>query len=135
MCQMHPNSDVQLWNWFLTTNSDSTHQKWMKFAFIDTCSIFLQSYWVSDNMIYVDAAAQSHNITISIFFSTLSVSFSMRIPEVAVKNWKWSSRKTNQTFSLHWKLSINIPKWSFIFKTLLNNLPSKGIILYCTDLA
>ena len=48
MCQMHPNSDIQLWNYFLTINSDSTHQKWMKFAFIVTCSIFLQSYWVSD---------------------------------------------------------------------------------------
>ena len=47
-CQMHPNSDVQLWNWFLTINSDSTHQKWMKFVFIVTGSIFLQSYWVLD---------------------------------------------------------------------------------------
>ena len=46
-CQMHPNYDVQLWNWFLTINSDSTHQKWMKFASIVTGSIFL---WVSDNM-------------------------------------------------------------------------------------
>ena len=34
MCQMHPDSDVQLWN------SDSTHQKWIKFAFIVTCFIF-----------------------------------------------------------------------------------------------
>ena len=34
----------------MTINSDSTHQKWMKFAFIVTCSIFLQSYWVSDNV-------------------------------------------------------------------------------------
>ena len=50
MCQMHPNSDVQLWNQFLIINSDSTHQKWMKFAFIVTGSIFLQSYWVSDNV-------------------------------------------------------------------------------------
>ena len=50
---MHPNSDVQLWNWFLTINSDSTHQKWMKFAFIVTGSIFLQSYWVSDN-VFID---------------------------------------------------------------------------------
>ena len=48
MCQMHSNSDVQLWNLFLTINSDSTHQKWMKFAFIVTCSNFLQLYWVSD---------------------------------------------------------------------------------------
>ena len=48
MCQMHTNSDFQLWNWFLTIDSDSTHQKWMKFAFIVTCSIFFQSYWVSD---------------------------------------------------------------------------------------
>ena len=50
MCQMHPNSDVQLWNLFLTINSDFTHQKWMKFAFIVTGSIFLQSYWVLDNV-------------------------------------------------------------------------------------
>ena len=28
----------------------STHQKWMKFAFIVTCSIFLQSYWVLNNV-------------------------------------------------------------------------------------
>ena len=34
MCHMHPNSDDQLWNSFLTINSDSTHKKWMKFAFI-----------------------------------------------------------------------------------------------------
>ena len=46
---MHANSGVQLWNRFLTINSDSTHQKWMKFAFIVTGSSFLQSYWVSDN--------------------------------------------------------------------------------------
>ena len=46
--QMHPNSDVQLWNWFLTINSDSTHQKWMKFASIVTGSIFLQSHQVSE---------------------------------------------------------------------------------------
>ena len=52
-CQMHPNSDVQLWNWFLTINSDSTHQKWMEFVFIVTCSIFLQSYWVPDNVILI----------------------------------------------------------------------------------
>jgi hypothetical protein len=32
-----------LWNSFLTINSDSTHQKSMKFAFIVTGSIFLQS--------------------------------------------------------------------------------------------
>ena len=38
MCQMHPNSDVELWNQFLIINSDSTHQKWIKFAFIVTCS-------------------------------------------------------------------------------------------------
>ena len=50
MCPMHANYDVQLWNQFLTINSDSTHQKWMKFAFIVTGSIFLQSYWVSDNV-------------------------------------------------------------------------------------
>ena len=31
-------------------NSDSTHQKWMILAFIDTCSIFLQLYWVTDNV-------------------------------------------------------------------------------------
>ena len=35
---------------FLTINSDSTHQKWMKFAFTVTCSIFLHSCWVSDNV-------------------------------------------------------------------------------------
>ena len=40
MCQMHPNSDIQLWNLFLTINSDSTHQKGMKFAFIVTGSTF-----------------------------------------------------------------------------------------------
>ena len=50
-CQMHPNSYVQLWNQFLTINSDSTHQKWMKFAFIVTGSIFLQSYWVLDRLL------------------------------------------------------------------------------------
>ena len=50
MCQRH--SDVQLWNYFLTINSDSTHQNWIKFAFIVTCSIFLQSYWVSDNVYF-----------------------------------------------------------------------------------
>ena len=48
MCQMHRKSDVQLWNWFLTINSDSTHQEWMNFVFIVTGSIFLHSYWVSD---------------------------------------------------------------------------------------
>ena len=53
MCQMHPNSDVQLWNLFLTMNSDSTHEKWIKFAFMVTGSIFLQSYWVSDNVMAV----------------------------------------------------------------------------------
>ena len=46
---------VSKWNWFLTINwvidLNSTHQKWMKFAFTVTCSIFLQSYWVSDNVL------------------------------------------------------------------------------------
>ena len=51
MCQMHPNSDVQLWNQFLIINSDSKHQEWMKFAFIVTGSIFLHSYWDSDNVL------------------------------------------------------------------------------------
>ena len=37
--------------YFLTINSDSTTQKWMKFAFIVTGSIFLQSYWVLDNVV------------------------------------------------------------------------------------
>ena len=50
MCQMHPNTDVQLWNQFLIINSDSTHQKLMKFAFIVTGSIFLQWYRVSDRV-------------------------------------------------------------------------------------
>ena len=50
MCQMHPNTDVQLWNQFLIINSDSTHQKLMRFAFIVTGSIFLQWYWVSDRV-------------------------------------------------------------------------------------
>ena len=40
MCKMYPNSE--LWNWFLIRNSDSTHQKCMKFASIVTGSI--QSY-------------------------------------------------------------------------------------------
>ena len=40
MCQMHPNSNVQLWNWFLTINSDSTHQKWMKFASLSLALFF-----------------------------------------------------------------------------------------------
>ena len=44
------NTDVQLWNQFLTIISDSTHQKRMKFAFIVTGSIFLQSYCVLDNV-------------------------------------------------------------------------------------
>ena len=30
--------------------ADSTHKKWMKFDFIVTGSIFLQSYWVSDKV-------------------------------------------------------------------------------------
>ena len=47
---MHANSDVQLWNQFLVVNSDSTHQKWMKFTFIVTGSIFLQSQWVLDRV-------------------------------------------------------------------------------------
>ena len=34
----------------MTINSDSTHQKGMKFAFIVTGSIFLQLYCVSDNV-------------------------------------------------------------------------------------
>ena len=34
----------------MTVNSDSTRQKWMKFAFTVTGSIFLQSYWVLDNV-------------------------------------------------------------------------------------
>ena len=34
----------------MTINSDSTHQKWINFAFIVTGSIFLQSYCVSDNV-------------------------------------------------------------------------------------
>ena len=52
MCQMHPNSDVQLWNQFLTINSDSTvtHQKLMKFVLIVT-AIFLQLYL--DNAMWV----------------------------------------------------------------------------------
>ena len=41
MCQMHLNSDVQLWNYF----SDYTHQKWMKFAYIVTGLFFLFSYF------------------------------------------------------------------------------------------
>ena len=42
---MQPNSYVQLWNYFWPWI-----QKWMKFAFIVNGSIFLQSYWVSDNV-------------------------------------------------------------------------------------
>ena len=47
MCQMYPNTDVQLWNQILIINSDSTHQKLMKFAFIVTGSFFLQWHWGS----------------------------------------------------------------------------------------
>ena len=32
----------------MTINWDFTRQNWLKFAFIVTCSIFLQSYWVLD---------------------------------------------------------------------------------------
>ena len=59
MCQMHPNSDVQLWNYFFNINPNSTHQKWMKFIFIVTGSIFLQSYWVSDNVFKVCSSTES----------------------------------------------------------------------------
>ena len=37
----------------MTINSDSTDQKYIKFAFIVTCSIFLQSYWISDDVILI----------------------------------------------------------------------------------
>ena len=49
---MRANFDVQLWSWFLVINSYSTLQVCMKFACIVTDSIFLQSYWVSDNVLH-----------------------------------------------------------------------------------
>ena len=42
-CQIHANSDVQGKINFFITNSDSTLHKYMKFAFIVTCSVFLDS--------------------------------------------------------------------------------------------
>ena len=35
---------------FFITNSDSTLQKYMKFAFIVTCSVFLDSECITDNV-------------------------------------------------------------------------------------
>ena len=45
--------DVQLWNWFLVMNSYSTLQVCMKFAYIVTGLVFLLSYWILDNLIYL----------------------------------------------------------------------------------
>ena len=44
------NSDVQGKIKFFITNSDSTLQLCMKFAFIVTCLVFLDSEWIKDNM-------------------------------------------------------------------------------------
>ena len=71
MCQMHPNSDVQLCKYFLTINSDSSHQKWMKFAFIVTGSIFLQWYRVLDRVITVKKPCfRNYFTTMCIFWCT-----------------------------------------------------------------
>ena len=35
----------------------------MKFAFIATCSIFLQSFWVSDNVIIVSSWHRTYNLS------------------------------------------------------------------------
>ena len=62
----------------MTVNSDSTHQKWMKFAFNVTCSIFLQSYWVSDNVIYFWTFMRwkiNNLIVVSQPISTLSINW------------------------------------------------------------
>ena len=49
-CQIHANSDVKGKIEFFITNSDSTLQIYMKFAFIVTCSVFLDSEWITDNV-------------------------------------------------------------------------------------
>ena len=43
-------TDVQGEIKFLITNSDSTLQIYMKFAFIVTCLVFLDSEWITDNV-------------------------------------------------------------------------------------
>ena len=50
-CQIHANSDVQGKIEFFITNSDSTLQVCMEFAFIVTCSVFLDSEWITNNVI------------------------------------------------------------------------------------
>ena len=51
-CQIHAKTDIQGKFEFFITNSDSTLQVCMKFAFIVTCSVFLDSEWITDNVIY-----------------------------------------------------------------------------------
>ena len=46
----HVNFDVQEKNWILFTNSNSTLQVCMKFVFIVTFSVFLDSEWITYNV-------------------------------------------------------------------------------------
>ena len=92
---MHPNSDVQLWNWFLTVNSDSINQQWMKFAFIVTGSIILQSYWVSDNVKWM-----THFLLI--WVNWVIESFAHVFLQLSRESWWYNSqgRREFQIFSL-----------------------------------
>ena len=75
-CKMFTNSDVQLWIEFLTINLNSANQEYMNFAFIVIGSIFLHSYWVSDNVLILwkVAVIEWQSIQVSTFFLSVCVS-------------------------------------------------------------
>ena len=110
----------------MTVNSDSTHQKWMKFAFIVTGSIFLQSYWVSDN-VHIDR-------TYDFFWKVKSWSF-YSYPTLLycvmahiVPKWKWmkkiwgSSNSNSQCF-LPSKEGLTSKNIILTFKKLTKGMP------------
>ena len=81
----------------MTINSDSAHQKWMKFAYIVTGSIFLQSYWVLNNI--------THDVRQVTWFITWLI--------LTNSNWK---PPLCQTFLDNWS------HWKIKFCHLLDNL-------------
>ena len=91
MCQMHPNSDVQLWNQFLIIDSDSTHQ--------NLSSLSLPLFFFNYNEFWTG-------------WPGIGVSVTQRHCVFNPITWFVKSRTTKSIPSLYWgKWKINMYTW------------------------